>query len=61
MKYRCTRNEPYQPGLAYFPPAYKDLSQRQGYYIEAESKEEAIAKMQSLFFEDRFGFTAEPT
>lgn len=55
MTYRCTRNEPYR----FFTPGYGNIKERQGYYIEAKSREEAIAKMQSKFWKDRCGFTAE--
>lgn len=40
--YRCTRRKPYEsPGC----PGHMDKSARQGHYIEAESRDEAIQKM----------------
>lgn len=54
--FRCTRNQPYQHEDAI---AGADLSCRQGYYIEASSEAEAIAKMMLRFSEDRLGFTAQ--
>lgn len=55
MTYRCTRNEPYKIST----PGYNLTTERQGYYIEARSRDEAIAKMQSKFWKDRLGFTAQ--
>ncbi len=54
-EYRCTRNQPYLND-----PEPNDLSVRQGYYITANSKEEALEKMKERFPEDiEAGFTVD--
>ncbi len=54
-EYRCTRNQPYL-NLNCF--GYTDLESRQGYYIKAESEQDAIAQMAQLYPDDDAGFTA---
>ena len=47
-QYRCTRPDAYEEGC----PGHKDLSARQGHYIDAESEEKALARMRKLFPND---------
>lgn len=55
-EYRCTRNAPYQHDCI----GHDDLVARQGYYIEAESAEEAWQKMAIRFpTETEVGFTTQ--
>lgn len=55
-EYRCTRKKPYEKGSA----GYKDTSARVGYFIEAESKEQALEQMKKRFPDDiRYGFDVE--
>ena len=44
-QYRCTREVPYHSGSA----GYRDLSARQGYYIDADNEQEAYEEMRKLF------------
>ena len=57
--WRCTRDYPYtNPGCI----GHKDIKSRQGHYVEAETKEEALADMYSAFPNDvaeGYGFTVE--
>lgn len=55
-EYRCTSNAPYSNPKCF---GYTDLAARQGYYIKAESEQEAIALMQQEFPDDTTGFTIE--
>ena len=50
MQYRMTRNRPYPPGT----PGFDNLEAREGYYIDADSEQEAHAIMASKFPEDSF-------
>jgi len=54
-EFRCTRNSPYQHECA----GQHDLKARQGHYIRAESKEQALTEMARIFIEDKHGFTAD--
>ena len=54
-EYRCTRNEPYDDPNC---PGFRNPKARQGHYISATSKKEAIALMQLMFPNDKAGFTA---
>jgi hypothetical protein len=55
MKFRCTRNEPYLGQC----PGRTDLQARQGRYLVADSKPQALAKMAADFPQDVAGFTAD--
>lgn len=55
-EYRCTRNQPYQ-GVAC--PGNLNTRARQGYYILAHNKDEALMIMRNQFPNDTCGFTAE--
>lgn len=54
-EYRCTRNQPYLNPKCF---GHTDLEARQGYYLKAESEEDAIALMEQQFPCDTAGFTA---
>jgi len=55
-EYRCTRNALYQHDCL----GRDDITARQGYYIDAESSEEAWQKMATRFPEEtEAGFTTE--
>lgn len=54
-EYRCTRNQPYQ-GVAC--PGNLNVYARQGYYIRANSEQEALKIMHKNFPGDWCGFTA---
>lgn len=54
-EYRCTRNSPY----GYTAQGHKDLSARQGHYINATSEKEAIREMMKRFPHDMMGFTVQ--
>ena len=55
-KYRCTRNAKYLHNCL----ARNDITARQGYYIIADTKEEAWQKMAILFSEEvNKGFTVD--
>jgi hypothetical protein len=54
-EYRCTRNQPYLDPRCF---GHTDLETRQGYYIKAESEQDAIAQMTELYPDDNAGFTA---
>lgn len=55
-EYRCTRNAPYSHQCL----GHNDLSARQGYYITANSQEEAWEKMACRFPEEADeGFTVD--
>ncbi len=55
-EYRCTRNALYSHDCL----GYEDTSARQGYYITADSQEEAWQKMACRFpSETREGFTVQ--
>lgn len=55
-EYRCTRNWCYAQGTL----GATDTSARQGHYIQAETKEEALARMAEKFPDEKeAGFTAE--
>jgi thermostable 8-oxoguanine DNA glycosylase len=55
-EYRCTRNAPY----AHDCIGHDDITARQGYYIEAETTEEALQKMTIRFPEEtEAGFTVQ--
>ena len=55
-EYRCTRNAPY----AHDCIGHDDLAARQGYYIQANSAEEAWQKMAIRFPEEvEAGFTTQ--
>jgi len=56
MEYRCTRNEPYMHNCL----GRDDIRVRQGYYVHADSEEEALRQMALDFPKDRHGFTATP-
>ena len=53
--FRCTRNRFYSRCTAQV-----DLSNRQGYYIQARSESDALARMALTFSNDKDGFTVEP-
>ncbi len=53
-EYRCTRNSPY----GYKSGGHKDLSARQGHYVNAASEKEAIREMMRRYPHDMMGFTA---
>lgn len=53
--YRCTRNALYAHCTE-----QTDKSLRQGYYIQARSESDALARMALAFPNDRDGFTVEP-
>jgi hypothetical protein len=55
-EYRLTRNEPYLNPNCF---GHTDLEARSGYYIKAESEEDAIAQMTQMFPRDSAGFTVE--
>lgn len=55
-EYRCTRNAPYSNPNCF---GHKDLSARQGYYIEAPSAESALRKMAQMFPQDNGNFTCQ--
>ena len=58
-EYRCTRNAPYRSPNC---PGHTDCSARQGHYIYAQSREDALRKMALLFQNEHvYGFTAQPT
>jgi hypothetical protein len=54
MEFRCTRNTPYIHDCL----GRDNWSARQGYYIKAHDRDEALAKMAERFPEDTEGFTA---
>lgn len=55
-QFRCTRNKPYHPDTQ----GFSDRSCRQGYYIDADTKEEALQKMAELYPDEfRYGFTLD--
>lgn len=54
QQYRCTRDKPYVGNC----PGATNPRDRQGYYINATSVEDAIAQMK-LRFSNEEGFTAE--
>lgn len=54
--FRCTRPTLYGPGCA----GHKDRTARQGYYIKALTKEQAMRVMLKDFPNDVDGFDAEP-
>lgn len=55
-EYRLTRNAGYtNPNC----PGHYDLTCRQGYYMIANSLEEALAEMRDRFPDDTDGFTVE--
>jgi hypothetical protein len=54
-EFRCTRNDPYQHKC----PGNADLSARQGHYILARGRDQALAIMAAEFPNDRLGFTAD--
>ena len=53
-QFRLTRPDCYEPGC----PGHKDPSARQGYYIDADSEEEALLRMKQRFPEDK-GFDVQ--
>lgn len=55
-QYRCTRNQPYVNPKCF---GHTNLEARQGFYIKAETEEEAIALMQQEFPYDDMGFTVQ--
>jgi hypothetical protein len=56
-EYRCTRNQPYLDPKCF---GFADMAARQGYYLKAESENEALAQMAQLFpNEVSVGFTAQ--
>lgn len=54
-EYRCTRRTPYGPKT----PGFKNLSARQGYYIRAETEQEALTRMREKFPNDALEFDAQ--
>ena len=55
-EYRLTRNSSYSnPNCR----GHNDLTARQGYYILANSPDEALAEMSARFPDDETGFTVE--
>ena len=56
-EYRCTRNQPYQHDCI----GRDDIGARQGYYIEADSPEEALRIMATEHPHDTAGFTVQNT
>ncbi len=56
QEYRCTRNAPYTHDCI----GHDDITARQGYYIKANSAEEALEKMAARFPEEvNEGFTVQ--
>lgn len=56
-EYRCTRNESYKHDCT----GHDDITERQGYYIWANSEEEAWEMMAKRFPEETaYGFTVQP-
>ncbi len=53
--YRCTRNSVYPPTS----PGHTDLTAREGYYVRAATRDEALRAMRRRFPDDLEGFTAE--
>ncbi len=53
--YRCTRNSAYPPRS----PGHTDLTARQGHYVRALSREQALQNMRSRFPSDLEGFTVD--
>lgn len=51
-EYRCTRRDPYHPNSS----GAKDISNRQGYYLHANSAKAAYKLMQGHFPSDTAGF-----
>ncbi len=56
-QFRCTRNTPYVSEDELLGKS--DLSARQGYYVWADSEEDAIAQMSERFPSDNKGFTVK--
>lgn len=54
--YHCTRNQPYQNPIC---RGHTDLEARSGFYITADSEQEAITQMAQLYPNDTLGFTVE--
>lgn len=54
--YLCRRHQPYQNPRCL---GYTELSERQGYYIDAASEQEAIAIMGQMHPNDSAGFTVQ--
>ncbi len=58
-EFRCTRNRPYVSPTCL---GHSDLTARQGYYINAATRDEALTRMAVLFPEEydlRAGFTVQ--
>lgn len=54
-EYRCTRNQPYTHNCI----GRDDIGARQGYYIEAQSADEALRIMADEWSNDTAGFTVQ--
>ncbi len=55
-EYRCTRNAPHTNPRWY---GHTDLSAHKGYYIKAQSEQDALAQLSELYSDDDAGFTVQ--